>query len=328
MLVLAAAAVACARLGRPAGLASVLGVLVAAGPFLLLREYFRQLSVAHLRLGAVLALDTAVAGLQLGALLLLAYFRLLDIRFVFVTLAVACALACALWFATCRPVLRIVAAAVKADWRYNWSFGKWTLASFLVGSTTPLFVPWVLAGTHGEAATGLMAACVSVINLAGMYVAGITSVLTPRAVRAFADGGLPELREVLRRTVGLFLVSLGGFCLLILLTGDLAARLLYGNRYEGTAAVLALLAVTMLINSLGITAGNGLWALNRPAANFAADVCTLAVTLTVVSLLVLPLGVLGAALALLAGAAAGALVRWLTLLRCARAVQPAEGPSA
>jgi O-antigen/teichoic acid export membrane protein len=132
---------------------------------------------------------------------------------------------------------------------------------------------------------------------------------------------LPELRTVLWRTALLFLVTLGGFCLVVALTGDLGTRLIFGHRYEGTGTILVLLAVTMLLNSLGITAGTGLWAINHPEANFAADVCILVVTLSVVSLLVSPLGVLGAALAMLAGAVAGALVRCLTLVRWAKAIR-------
>ena len=58
--------------------------------------------------------------------------------------------------------------------------------------------------------------------------------------------------------------------------------------------------------------------INRPEANFAADVCTLGVSLAVVFFLVAPLGVLGVALALLSGTCAGASLRCLTLIRCAR----------
>jgi O-antigen/teichoic acid export membrane protein len=71
----------------------------------------------------------------------------------------------------------------------------------------------------------------------------------------------------------------------------------------------------MLVGSLGITAGNGLWAMERPAANFAADVCTFAATIGSAIVLVGPLGILGAAMAILAGSSAGTLVRFFTLSR-------------
>ena len=64
--------------------------------------------------------------------------------------------------------------------------------------------------------------------------------------------------------------------------GDQPAVLVYGERCGGTGLILALAAASMLANSLSITAGNGLWALERPRANFAADACTLAVTMVTV----------------------------------------------
>ena len=69
------------------------------------------------------------------------------------------------------------------------------------------------------------------------------------------------------------------------------------------------LAFGLLASSLGVTAGNGLWAIERPQASFAADVCTLAVTLTAAFFLVYPLGAMGVAVAMLAGITAGTIVR-------------------
>jgi O-antigen/teichoic acid export membrane protein len=211
--------------------------------------------------------------------------------------------------------LHVVPAQLRADWLHNWSFSKWTLAGLLIGSTTPFLMPWVVALAHGEAATGMFAACNTLVNCAAMYVTGMTNVLTPRAARAYARGGVVALGRVLKQTAILFAVTLGAFCVLIFLCGDLPTRMVYGSRYAGTGPVLALLAMALFCNSLGITAGNGLWAVGRPAASFGADVCTLAVTLMVLLFAVGPLGVVGAALALLAGAVSGAAVRAATLWR-------------
>jgi O-antigen/teichoic acid export membrane protein len=299
-------------------------VLAAVFPFLVLRELFRLLSLAHLRLKAMLALDLAVAGLQIGGLLLLGWLDLLNVGAAFAVIGTACATAGLGWLMVRRQPLRVVQANLVPDWRHNWGFARWSLASFLIGSPTPYLVPWVVASAWGEAATGLLAACVTLINCAGMYVTGVANFLTPQAARAFAHGGTPDLRRVLTRTSGLFLVTLGAFCLVIVLTGDLAARVVYGDRYAGTGPVLALLALALLVNSLGVTAGNGLWALAKPQANFAADLCTFAVTLSLLLALVPPFGVVGAAGAVLAGNSAGASVRGLTLARLLTAVRRGE----
>jgi O-antigen/teichoic acid export membrane protein len=290
-------------------------VLMGAMPFMLLREYIRQVSFCHLRLRAVLAVDSCIAVIQLGALLLLGRWEALSAGVAYAVMGAACALACLAWFAARVQPLHVVPAQFRADWLHNWGFSKWTLAGLLIGSTTPFLMPWVVAFAHGEAATGMFAACNTLVNCAAMYVTGMTNVLTPRAARAYARGGVTALRQVLKQTAILFAVTLGAFCVLIFLSGDLPTRMIYGSRYTGTGPVLALLAMALFCNSLGITAGNGLWAVGRPAASFPADVCTLAVTLMVLLFAVGPLGIVGAALALLAGAVSGAAVRTATLWR-------------
>jgi O-antigen/teichoic acid export membrane protein len=290
-------------------------VLMGVLPSILLREYIRQVSFCHLRMRAVLAVDVSVALIQLGALLLLGYWQALSAAAAYAVMGGACALACITWFAARVQPFQVKPGQLLADWLHNWNFSKWTLAGLLVGSTTPFLMPWVVALAHGEAATGMFAACTTLVNCAAMYVTGMTNVLTPRAARAYAHEGVTALLHVLKQTAVLFAVTLGAFCVIIFLCGDLPTRLVYGSRYSGTGPVLALLAMTLFCNALGITAGNGLWAIGRPGANFGADVCTLAVTLMVLLFAVGSLGVSGAALALLAGAVSGAAVRAATLWR-------------
>jgi O-antigen/teichoic acid export membrane protein len=302
---------------------AVAWILTGALPFMLFRDYLRQLCLAHLRMRVTLALDVAVAALQLGGLLVLWWLSLLSVGAVYAVMGAACAAASLGWFLAAREPMSFVRQQLIFDWKHNWTFARWSLASFLIGSSTPVLMPWIVALTHGKAATGALAACVTLINCAGMYVTGVANLLTPWAACAFTHGGRSELAGVLRRTALLFIVTLGAFCLLIVLTGDLPATIVYGSRYSGVSAVLALLSINMLVNSLGITAGNGLWAMERPAANFAADVCTFLVTIAGAIALVGPLGILGAAVAILAGTSAGATVRFFTLSRLLADAEPA-----
>ena len=66
---------------------------------------------------------------------------------------------------------------------------------------------------------------------------------------------------------------------------------------------------------MGLTAGIGLWAIDRPEANLVADVCSLVVTLAILVCILQPLGLLGAVLADLGGKVVGAAVRYETLRR-------------
>lgn len=61
--------------------------------------------------------------------------------------------------------------------------------------------------------------------------------------------------------------------------------------------------------------GTGLWVLDRPRANMAADTVTLVAVLGASFALVGPLGVLGIAIATLASSLLGATTRLLTMFR-------------
>jgi O-antigen/teichoic acid export membrane protein len=114
----------------------------------------------------------------------------------------------------------------------------------------------------------------------------------------------------------LFVVVLGAFCVATWFAGDFFAWICFGGRYLGSGPLIAVLALATFADALGITAGSGLWALDRPAANFASDLVQLAVTLVVAAALVAPLGAMGIAAALVAGRSAGAALRWFALRKC------------
>jgi len=309
----------------PSTLAPAAWVLLGVAPMLLLREFIRQFAFAHLKIVTAIVIDVTVAGFQLGALLLLAHLELLSAATVYLAMGGACVVACLGWFLAGRQPLRLVRSRFFADWRHNWAFGKWALASQLIGCAAPYLMPWVLVLACGEAETGVLAACAALVGLSSMFVTGVANYLTPKAAGSFARGGVAELRRVLWKTAALFVVVLGGFCLMVFVAGDLLAVLVFGDKYLGTGAVMTVLALASLIGALGLTAGNGLWAMDRPSANFAADVWSLGVTLVVVFWLVGPLGVLGVAIAELAGMAAGTVIRCLTLFRLMESARTQPG---
>lgn len=306
----------------PAGLAPVAWVLLGAVPFLLLREYIRHFAFAHLSLPTAIAIDTSVAALQLGSLVLLAYFDRLSVGAVFAVMGGACAVASAAWLLTKRHTLHFSRKRIVADWLHNWSFAKWALACDLVGYSAPYIMPWIVVAACGEMATGMLAACATLIGLANMFIVGVANYLTPKAARTYANDGLDALCRLLAKTAVTFAATLGAFALLVLVAGDYAAVFIYGPDYAGAGVIMTIYAVEMLATSMGFTVGAGLWAMERPSANFAADVCTLTVLLIAAACLVPPLGIVGAAVASLLGTTTGTLVRFLTFMRLIVSVNP------
>ena len=90
----------------PTALAPVIWVLLGAAPLLLLREFVRQFSFAHLHVWTAVMIDVVVAVLQLGSLLLLGYFGMLSAVTVYAAIGGACAVAIGAWFLAKRQPMR------------------------------------------------------------------------------------------------------------------------------------------------------------------------------------------------------------------------------
>jgi O-antigen/teichoic acid export membrane protein len=287
-------------------------VLVCAAPFILLREYARRFLFAHLNLVVAVVMDVSVSCAQLTSLLLLGYFNMLTVPVVYMVMGGASALAILIWLLTDRQPIQFRSDRFAADWQENWKFGKWAFASQLTGLAFYI-LPWLLTFAHEEGDTGLFAASNTLIGLANLFVIGMCNFLTPKSAQAFARGGSAGLGRLLRKTTFTFIAALGSFCLIATFFGNYLAMFVYGAKYHGAGPIIAVLSVASLFDALGLTANNGLWAIDRPAANFPADIAQLIVTLSMALWFVFPLGPLGIAIAMVIGRAVGAMVRWITL---------------
>jgi O-antigen/teichoic acid export membrane protein len=302
-------------------------ILAAALPLFLLREFIRHFTFSHLKMGTALLLDAAVSLIQLCTLGLFAWFGVLTVPVVFAVMGGSCLLASLGWFWTKTERFEISRSAAIRDWKGNWGFVRWALACQLVGCSAPYVMPWFVASMEGTAATGLLAASTTLVGLANMFVMGVANFLSPRAAKAYAEGGVMVLKDVIVTTGTVFAVTLGVFSLLMCFLGGNVAALVYGETYRAAGPVMAVLAFGLLATGLGVTAGNGLWAIDKPQANFRADVCALIATIILSALLIGPYGVMGAALATTLGAAVDALIRGGILFHEMRRLKLAESLS-
>jgi len=281
-------------------------------PFILLRDFARRFSFAHLALETAIIMDLSVSALQVAGLLVLWRLGLLSAAAVYGVMGAACGVAAAGWWFLRKQPVRFSRRGFLRDWRQNWSFGRWALT----GQTTGLAfyaLPWLLAIVRGEAETGKLAVCTTLVGLSNLFVMGLNNYLMPKAAHAIARDGVDALGGVLRKALLAAAGVLGGLCVGVFLVGHLVARIVFGPMYADTGSLLSVLALAALTDSLGQTAGAGLWAMDRPAANFTADLVQVLVTLAVAIWLVFSLGALGIAVAIVAGRVVGASVRWVIL---------------
>jgi O-antigen/teichoic acid export membrane protein len=296
----------------PAHMITPLFMLLLAMPFCLMHAFLRHVAFACFQFRVALAMDIAVTWIQLSSILVLFFTGTLTVSSIFIVMGVASAIVCVSWYLLRPEPFHVIWRQSWLDWCTNWLFGRWAMLSHAVGCAMTYVLPWLLVAMHDEAATGTLAACGKISALAGTFVVGVAHYLTPRAVESYARDGLPGLHRVLGATVGVFVAAVGAFCVLIFATGDTLLTALFGDEFAGAGAIVSVLSVAVLLNSLAVVAGNALWAIDRPQANLFGDIAALVATLAAAVGLVASWGALGAAVAILVGGGVGAIVRGMT----------------
>lgn len=306
---------ACWISGASAELMACLAALLIGTPWLLLQPCIRAMALARFELLTAFLLDLVIGVLQVGLLVWLGLQGWLSPPTTFLAMGAAAAIASVAWWSYRRSELSFRGAAVYVDWRKNWSFGRWTLASYLIGMAVPQLLPWVLDWFHGDAATGLFVAAISFVGIAQVVIRGLNNFLFPRAAHAYTSGGVPELRAVLLRSLRLRVALVGTLFFLVWQFGDLLIVVFFGDTFVGGGSLLSLLMLNALLSSIGSVATSGLWATERPKSGFAADCCTLIVTVTAAFSLIPPWGPTGMVVAILAGTTTGVVVVGLVLMK-------------
>jgi O-antigen/teichoic acid export membrane protein len=305
-----AAVVALAAAGGAAwwgsrSLATVVWVLAATVPCLLIREFFRRLEFAHLQPSRALAIDLVAAVLQLAGLAVMAVGATLSAAAAFAVRGLAAGVAGVVGAVYGRKRFRAVRGRVANDWEVQSGAGKWILAGQMAGVAQAYSVQWLLAWRLGAAATGSFAACTTLVLLSNPFMIGIGNVLMPQAAHAFAEGGARQMRRVVGRNTVFVAGIMAAFCGLLVVFGDTVLTWFFGAAYEGQGRIVGLLAAALLANAVSAPADIGLQASGHTAASFRANLLAVCVMLVVAVCLVASWRLEGAAFGVLAGNLAG-----------------------
>jgi O-antigen/teichoic acid export membrane protein len=285
-----------------AGMGRVLCALAVGLPFYLLRQFLRQEMSARLDVAGALFWDTAQSALQLGGLIMLAWQAQLSASVAYVVLAAAAAvtgLAC-LGFGSVHAVFR--RRGFLTHCRRHWLFGRWICASQIVDVLQGHTLPWLLAAALGAAATGVYAACNTIVLAFNPLLFSAANLLMPCAAEVYATSGTDDLRRLVRKAT--VVLGTGGLVLslAILVFGDAALRFLYnGSVSGGHTLVLALLAFAMVAAAVGLASDQAIRVVERPDVAFKARAAGLAVTVTTAVAGITLWGVPGAAASRLMG---------------------------
>jgi O-antigen/teichoic acid export membrane protein len=310
-ILLAGAALTVNESPENSGLNQVLWVLAVSAPFLLLREFGRQFSFARLRMAEAFALDATVAILQLATLLCLGPLGRITPATACAALGGACAVIGAPWLYFARGQFEINRTAPRIA-KQGWELAKWLFAAQITALLQRYVTYWLLAVVAGSAATGVFAACMSIVTFANPLIIGLSNLFMPKAVLAFTTGGpKPLMRQILRDALVLAAVMIP-FTAIVALSGEHIMKLLYhGADYQSHGSTLALLALAWLLFASGVPAAIGLASMERPHVIVWAGLFGVAITVGLVPKFVGAWGLTGAAWAVLAGSGAEAAMRWI-----------------
>jgi O-antigen/teichoic acid export membrane protein len=297
------------------GFAELLLALAGAAPFLLLREFSRQLAFARFRLWEAVVLDAAVVVLQLAALAWLGWTGRMTSANACISLGVGAAFIVVPSLYASRREFAVHPKRTLEIAAKNWALAKWLFAGQVTGLVQRLAVYWLLATLVGAAATGVFSACMSVGAFANPFIIGLSNIFMPKAVLAFNHGGESRLVRQTVQDALLLGAVMGSFCILIAFEGGNLLKLLYhGHDYDGQGFTTTLITLASLPFVLGVPAAIGLASMERPRMIVWAGVLGIATTIGLVFLLAPKWGPAGAACAVFAGNAAEAAARWASFL--------------
>ena len=309
-----AAAVA---IGGPLG--SVLLVLAAALPARALAEAARRVAFAHERVASALALDVGLAVILAGGALAASSAGVLTVPLAVGLYGLGSGIPTLVWLATeGRRLAHLDLGCFVPDAVRNWRFGRWVLGTRLTLMGRAHGIPWLLAAVAGASQVGLLDAAGKIAGLAVPVLISVANVLTPRVARAFDEAGPAGVRRVVLRTTGALVVLTAALVVTLTAGADLALGTLYGADFTGHQALVGTIGLGLVMESIGIAADAGLWAIDRPHVGLWIGLAAIAVLAAVGAWSIPAYGALGAAIAMAAASATGAALQLTLFLRMTR----------
>jgi O-antigen/teichoic acid export membrane protein len=297
------AAILLTAVGNQTELATIAWCILVAVPALSLREYARRYLFAHFNAAEVFILDMAVSILQLGGIGVAWQLGWLSPESVLLLIAAANGLSAAVWIIYRRSQFKVPTRhSLVAESKRHWYFGRWICISQISDLTLTHGVGWLIAIMIGTAATGLFAACNSIILILNPLLLGMSSILLPRASQANHQQGNGEVTRIIWKVAALLTISAGLVCLVVTLNAELLMQLFYApESLDGVREIVLILALAGLIGAISHAFDSGLLVINRPDVNLAAAVSGLVVTFVIAVVLTPAYGIIGTALGVAAG---------------------------
>lgn len=209
------------------------------------------------------------------------------------------------------------------------SVGKWSLVSYQLVLVRVQLFPWMLAAVAGTAATASFQASLNIASMMNPIIFGIGNAIPQIAAHAHGSSGVLGASRAAYRYVLFGLAPILVICAAGVLMPDLLLRTVYGSSSPYLAVVigLQLLALAGVLEYIAEMISKTLLGVQSGKLAFLVNVVAAVVALVLALVLVGPMGVFGACLALLIAnfvRVIGAVAAIVWLVTCERAMKQAQ----
>ena len=279
----------------------VVAAFALVAPLWLLREFGRRYLFAHMQVGRVVAMSVAASTTQIIALGFFAYTGSLSAGTALCAIGFGSGLAAFGWLWLSRRAFHLNYVRSHYFLQKSWVLGRWVLASEATAVLASSVIPWFIVFLLGPAAAGIFAACDSILRFANPVIIAIRNVVTSKVSIDYSNGGRSAIRPTIWKAGAFLILFQSAFFILLAVAGEPILRRLFGEAYAAYWPVLVVLGLNQLVVRISLAPGRALLVVNRVSIFLWAEVTGFVISLVAATILTPRYGVLGGALALVAG---------------------------
>lgn len=286
---------------------SIFSMVLVTSPMLIARGFVRKFMLAIFQAGGLLVLDSIACFAQIIGLALLAYYEMMTPANALLVVGTSNLLSFVSFLVVKRKLPRFAKQEIREQISEDWSFGKWLVGEQTLNLMSVYGAPWLLALLMDSRAVGIFAACFSITGLANPILIGLGNYLLPRFSNDCANEN--DSRQTYWNFMSITFALMSIFAVLCFVFANELLVVFYPEKsYVGYGMVLAILAIRVLVGSVGMVAHFALLAMQKPKISLYASIVCITILLICSLILIPEYGPLGGAISCLAAAVAESLV--------------------
>ena len=282
--------------------AIVAAVLAPVAPCVLLREFARRVVYADLKPEIAIAISGSVSALQLAMMAALHVSGRLDAASAFAAMGLSSLVVATAWLYLNRGSIQFRGTPTAADFRQNWTLGRWSVATQVGEIVRTQMFPWLLALAADKTTVGIFAACAVIAALPTPLHVALSNILLPQFVQLQKQGGVAAANRLVWQATGWLTAVMLLFFVVVSATSAWIVPWVYGPLYVGTQQAVIVMALAQVVAGASLPAARALFVMQRPDQVFTSHLVGIIANIALGLPMVYFWGFTGAAYATLIGA--------------------------